>query len=937
MKKYEKDRDKEEMSTVIHKDIKSIAFGILSPEEIRQISVCEITSSKMKGPGTVYDESMGALTGKCGGMCGKRPQMCSGCCKTCSQDTDMCPGHFGHIELAQHIIHPMYYKMILNFLRCFCSKCSKLLIKHELIYLHKLDKLDVEVRFNKILERIEKVEMCCYCCNPHPKIMHSISDNVFIKKYKDESEKGKSHSYVMSVDEIKRLFDNIPDEDIAILGFDTKYTHPKNLIFSVLPVVPPCTRPYIVADGNICDDDLTNQYIEIIKANNILNNPKTSDKEMTKALQTLKFRIQTLFDNSKGRAKHTTNQRPIKAIKERLMGKDGQIRNNHMGKRVNYSSRTVIGGDPTLEIDELGVPNEICDILSYPEFVTSLNIDKLTQLVNDGKANSVVNNSGKTINLQYALIKKGTELMYGDVIIRNGRRIKYVNQENFVLYPRDILERNGEIIEIKLQEKKHYTLQVGNIVNRQLQNGDFVLFNRQPTLHKGSMLGFRVKRLPGKTFRINLAVTPSFNADFDGDEMNLHAPRSCEAVAELAELSSVKKNMISPQGGQCSVAIVQDSMAGAFLMTRRKEHLTKGQFFQLFNFMSMDKINKKIQHIRKVLKNDLNLKSFAFTGKGAFSMLLPDDFHYENKNDADTKEPTVKIYKGVLYEGSINKKNLGKGHQSLILLIHKEYGNEMASKFVDQVQFLTNNYLLIEGFSIGITDCIATKKDEIENVLLKCYMEADEIDKTISHPGIKEMRLTAALNKARDVGLRIANKSLDDNNTFKITTTAGSKGEVFNIAQIAGLLGQQNLKGKRIPMTLNNGKRTLSAYPFEITSNEQKYESRGFIKNSFATGLNPREFYFHAMTGREGITDTALGTAKSGYIQRRIVKLLEDIQIRYDGSARNAVGSIYQLTYGENGFDPSKTVVVNNQHKFCDVSRLTNKLNISYESKISVN
>lgn len=504
------------MSNQIKKHIESISFGVLSAEEIRNMSVCEITSSKLKGDGTVYDDRMGAITDKCSSSC-ENLERCTGCCRTCGKDTDICPGHFGHIELNQNIIHPLYYKMVLSFLRCFCTRCNRLVITKEQIELYNLKNLQVEIRLEKILGKIEKIDICCHCEKVQPNITHSTTDNTFVKKYKNDQDNKTVVVDVFTMDEICRLFENIPDEDVSLLGFNTKYVHPKNLIMSVLPVLPSCARPFIVADGNICDDDLTNQYIEIIKINNQLGKNTLTDKDVQKFIQSLKFRIHTLFDNSKGKAKHTTNQRPIKGIKERLSGKDGQIRANIMGRRVNQSSRTVISPDPTMKIDQLGIPNEVADILTYPEHVNRYNVEKINALVNSGGANSVINNNGKKINLQYAMYKKGTELLYGDIIIRDGKRIPFKYQSKFELKEGDQIERNGSLLEdIKLPQKRGYNVEIGNTVHRKLQDDDVVLLNRQPTLHKGSMMAFRIKRLPGKTFRFNLAGTASFNSDFDG-------------------------------------------------------------------------------------------------------------------------------------------------------------------------------------------------------------------------------------------------------------------------------------------------------------------------------------------------------------------------------------------------------------------------------------
>jgi DNA-directed RNA polymerase II subunit RPB1 len=179
--------------------------------------------------------------------------------------------------------------------------------------------------------------------------------------------------------------------------------------------------------------------------------------------------------------------------------------------------------------------------------------------------------------------------------------------------------------------------------------------------------------------------------------------------------------------------------------------------------------------------------------------------------------------------------------------------------------------------------------------------------------------------------MKIAKDSMSSNNNLLSTVLSGSKGDFFNIAQLTGLLGQQNLLGKRVQPTLNNGKRTLPHYPFGKLDKEVEYESRGFVRHSFIEGLNPQEFFFHAMSGREGICDTAMGTAKSGYIQRRIIKVCEDIQVTYDGSVRDATDKIYQLSYGDNGMDPCQTVKVNGIQQSCDISRMVDRLNLQFE------
>ena len=357
---------------------------------------------------------------------------------------------------------------------------------------------------------------------------------------------------------------------------------------------------------------------------------------------------------------------------------------------------------------------------------------------------------------------------------------------------------------------------------------------------------------------MNVADTKPYNADFDGDEMNIHVPDSPEAETELRYLSSVKNVLISAQSSKANIAIVQDSLLGNYMMTLPSSKLRKDQFFQIS--MSGDGVKfephnilAKIQIIRKVLKK-FGKKVQAFNGKCLFSLCLPPGLIYEKKNNADPSEPYVKIYNGVLYEGVINKAILGSSHNGLTQIINKEYVSDHAIDFINNVQFIANAWLIYNGFSVGIQDCIATHSSEINSVVTRCFVEAKGVEETTSHPRICEIKINAALSRARDNGMKIAKDALAKENNFLCTVNSGSKGDFFNIAQITGLLGQQNFSGARIAPSLNNNTRTLPHYPFKINDKETEYESRGFIKNSFIRGIDPREFWFHAVTGREGVT-----------------------------------------------------------------------------------
>ena len=479
-----------------YKDISSVQFGILSPEEILERAVCLVDNSKFSGPNSVYDPRMGSMA---------QDEICV----SCGLLPKSCPGHSGAIKLHCDILHPMYLRQITNFLKCVCVKCYRVVLTEDHLKLDGILKFQTESRFEKIVEKLEKIDSCYHCKSPKPKI-------AFQQKTFDISMKFKEKKVILKETEIKNIFYNMTNEDVHMLGFNPVFMHPKNLVISVLPVIPPRARPYVMADNVTCDDDITTQYVEIVKANRNLMDENITDSKRDKITQTLNFRLKTMMNNSQGKARHT-NGRPLKGIKERLSGKDGLVRSNLMGKRRNQSGRSVISADPTVRTDELVVPDKIARNLTIPEMVTPYNITYLQRIIDEGKANFVLRDDGKTkINLNYAMLKKGTQLLWGDKIIRGDKeRNAFVNgREPLSLQEGDVIKRNGELImAIDLPKKRPFKIEFGDIVERQLKNGDYILFNRQPTLHRGSMLAKRIIIRGNKTFRFNLASTKSFNAD----------------------------------------------------------------------------------------------------------------------------------------------------------------------------------------------------------------------------------------------------------------------------------------------------------------------------------------------------------------------------------------------------------------------------------------
>ncbi len=674
----------------------------------------------------------------------------------------------------------------------------------------------------------------------------------------------------LSAEECLRIFRKISADDCIALGFDPARARPDWMIINYLAVCPPQVRPSVSVDATLrCEDDLTFQYIQILKANTLLKKQEETGGAghiITETSTLLQFYVATLMNNEISSAvSQQRSGRPIKAISTRLKGKEGRLRGNLMGKRVDFSARTVITPDPNLSLDELGVPLSIALNLTFPEVVTPMNIDYLRKLVENGPnewpgAKYIVRDDGIRTDLRY------------------------------------------------LKKRSDIHLAYGYIVERHMQNGDYVLFNRQPSLHKMSIMGHRVRVLPYSTFRLNLSVTTPYNADFDGDEMNMHLPQSLETKAEICEIMHVPKQIVSPQSNKPVMGIVQDTLIGVKLFTHRDTFITLDALMNLIMWISDFDGNIPLPAIIKPKP--------LWTGKQIFSLILPhinlirftanhDEKLPENMNYHDTK---VLIEKGELIMGVVCKRTVGNSSGGLIHCIWNEYGYAKTMYFLNHTQRVVNQWLLISGFTVGISDTISDEKTNIK--IRETMEEAKERVKNIlvnaqegrleCQPGKSmiesfESKVNSVLNEARDTAGRYVQGSLKNNNHLKNMVIAGSKGNVTNISQIIACVGQQNVEGKRIPFAFN--RRTLPHF----TKDDYGPESRGFVENSYLSGLTPQEFFFHAMGGREGLIDTAVKTSETGYIQRRLVKALEDVMIKYDNTVRNSLGHVVQFLYGEDG------------------------------------
>ena len=870
--------------------ITGVQFSILSPDEIRRRSVAEIFTQETYDNdkpkiGGLFDPRMGIIDH------GTK-------CPTDQLDNRQCPGYFGHIELALPVFHIQYLKYILQTLKCVCWKCSKLLVDINDEEVAKIiSKRKGSTRFASIIELCSKIKRCGEkningCGVPKPNVIkknnNGIGKLIVEWKLNSDDEVNKQRVY-WDASDCLRILRRIKQEEYEAMGYSSKFCKPEWLICSVFGVPPPSVRPSVRASNNTrMEDDLTHKLCDIVKTSRTLKyklEQKAHKKIIDEWYQLLQYHIATFVDNTLPGIPPAQQRsgRPLKSIKERLKSKEGRVRGNLMGKRVDYSARSVITPDPNIGINVLGVPIDIAKNLTYPEKVTKYNIETLNKIVRNGY------NSWPGA--------------------KNIKRIK-----------------DGNIISLKVIDTSNYVLEIGDIVNRNLQNNDVVLFNRQPSLHKMSMMAHKVKVLPYKTFRLNVSVTTPYNADFDGDEMNMHVPQSLQTAIELEQLASVETQIITPAQHKPIIGLVQDSIIGSYLFTRYDNYLTQREILDLLVWIPSfnDKLpdpdilaGTSIEDLPDYFpKYKYDTTENLWSGRTIYSLIIPNinivknNMSYGFQSNFMNK---VIINKGIIENGVFDKNILGHKEQGLVHIIHNQYGNQKAMEFINNSQNLITNWMLMSGFSVGLGDLMADKESNIKisdiiNSKKKNVIELIEhvhngiLKNDTGKPNsqIFEMNVLNYLNKATVEAGQVGTKYLDSDNRMINLVNSGSKGSEINIGQMIACVGQQSVDGKRIPYGFTD--RTLPHF--------HKYDdgaiARGFVENSFVNGLTPIEFFFHAMGGREGLIDTAVKTSETGYIQRKLVKGMEDVRIESDYTVRDADGYIIQFLYGEDGMDPTK-------------------------------
>ena len=853
-------------------NINKIQFCVFGNDEVKRYSVVNKDPYGINIPET-YDSHEPKRGGLLDSRMGTTDYQLN--CATCGLNSYDCPGHFGHTELAEPVFHYGFIDHVKNILSCVCIRCSKLLIYKNEREINDILKNRVgKARFDEIKRLTGSITYCQnpdYSCGaPIPNIRVIESEIQIIAETKvDEGEEGTvvSNTGKQKIQEILRAEDcynilkNISDVDCRIMGFDPKINRPENLVILSFPIPPVAIRPSIKRDtiaSKTYEDSMTDKLVDVIKSNTRLRVNKEKSAILNEEFKyndshhkVLQYHVATYFNNETSmlqKSEQKTGGRLYKSVSERLKGKQGRIRGNLLGKRTNFSGRTVITSNPDIGTDELGVPLKLAMVLTFPEVVTPQNISRLSKLVKNGRDNYPGANY---------VFPKG-----------NNKR------------PIDLRYRKKNI-------KIHY----GDIIERHLVDGDYVLYNRQPSLHKLSMMGHRCvifKDPELTTFGMNVSVTAPYNADYDGDEMNIFVPQSIQASTELELIANVRNQIIAPSESNPKIELKQDAPLGAYLLTRQN---------MIMEPHHASNIIMKIKNIEHNFENE-EVRSYD-----VLSALLPKKLNIVQY--ADNGEKKFEIINGKLLKGTLTNQIINK---VILTTILDQYGNDAATDFIDNFQRIILQFLLSNGSTVGLKDIVLSdegskkckdqlkkKRLEVESMITEIENNPDLVDSEIL-----ETNITSILQSVLGDISKIAMADLKKDNNLFILIDSKAKGKPDNVAWMSAGRGQVLLNFGRIKKKVNN--RTLPHF----FQNDDRPEARGYIESSLFEGLKPLEFFMDAMTGREGLIDTAIKTAESGYIQRRLIKCMEDLAVHYDGTVRNGNNVIIQYFYGDSQLDQVK-------------------------------
>ena len=815
------------------------------------MSDLEITGKRL------YDEKKGVLSEQLG-LC-KSDEIC----KNCNKNFLECPGHFGHLNLSEKIFHNGYFKRLLNVLKIFCFSCGKIVVEiPENIEIKTFSNFIYQKsHFKNILEKSKEVKNCFYCKTPKvavKKLAHGLNRiitnvnfgqssssffgqlytnlkrNLLIEKKKKKFEENTEKKFFeLNPNIIYRFLKSLNKFHWKYLLKNPKPPNPENLIVSIIPVPPICIRPSVeMGDNRSNEDDLTIKIFELIQQKNNLQKFIREGRALQK-IEEQRYNIQILYNqllNSECSESNSVKNKfnSSKGLIQRIKGKQGRFRQNLSGKRVEYSARTVISPDPNLLINEVSIPLHMAKELTFPEMITKKNKSRLKK--------NIIN---------------GLDIYPG------ANRIT-IDGEIYIL--------KNELDKAKVVDK----LKIGDIVHRHLIKGDTVLFNRQPSLHRQSIMGFNVKIHEGRTLKFNECVCSPFNADFDGDEMNLHVLQTINAKAEALHILKASENLLNPKDGSANISLIQDFLTNVFIITSKDFFLDRARFCKLLSFAT------NAEEYFEIPTPTIFKPTELWTGKQLIDTLLNPsskkiyvDVNLKQREKSydgvkglkefDANEGYVRYKNGKLLSGRLGKSTMGGSKSGLIYFIIKRCSNKRAALFMSYLAKLSSRFIEQIGLSFGLrdvtpdteifnynTNLFSNKNIETEKIIKKYLTEASEKNKketnyqslSFEKKAELESEISGLLNRARDEAGKFLLKTLLHSNNAYIMAISGAKGSALNICQMVSTVGQQSVQGNRIQNGFLN--RTLPHFPqFDLSP-----KARGFVQNSFYTGLHPTEFFF---------------------------------------------------------------------------------------------
>ncbi|KAF7729475.1 hypothetical protein EC973_004455 [Apophysomyces ossiformis] len=900
---------KEQVQDNTPKKIRHIQFGVLSPQNMVKFSEFEITQRDLYMPESRTPVKGGVLDLRLG------TSMKDATCETCGQKMAECAGHWGYLKLVLPIFHIGYFRAIINILQEICKSCSRVMLEEtdRRMYLRRLrapglDNLQRGRIIKAINEKCKKVVYCQHCGSVNGVVKKVGPMKITHDKYRTKRVAAEAEEFRKTFDnaaatmpELKahiskaqddlnplrvlRLFQRVSPEDCELLGLSEQHGRPEWYIWQYLPVPPCCIRPSVLQDDNTSnEDDLTAKLTEIVFTNAIIRAGLERGVTVMNLMEQWEFLqlAAAMYINSElPGVPSATMGKPSRGLCQRLKGKQGRFRGNLSGKRVDFSGRTVISPDPNMRIDQVAVPDRVAKILTFPERVNAHNIHKLRQCVINGPD---VHPGANYVNFANGFKKY---LKFGD--------------------------RQAIAAELR----------IGDVVERHLSDNDVVLFNRQPSLHRLSIMAHFAKVMPWRTFRFNECVCSPYNADFDGDEMNMHLPQTQEAKAEAIELMGVKNNLVTPRNGEPLIAATQDFITASYLISHKDSFYTRPMFAQICSMMG--DADLKIDLPPPVIWKPQRL----WTGKQIFNILFRPNKECKVRVNVEAKTKSYVKEEGRIPDlcpkdgwlvvqnseimcGLVDKAIVGDGNKnSVFYVILRDYGPIEAAKCMNRLAKLCARFLANQGFSIGISDVTPGKRlREIKDKEVRtAYAKCDDViaqyreGRLETMPGCNEEQTMESIvsgilsNVRGDLG-KVCMTELNMYNSPSIMARCGSKGSQINVSQMVACVGQQIISGTRIPDGFQD--RSLPHF----LKHSKSPPAKGFVRNSFFTGLSPTEFLFHAVSGREGLVDTAVKTAETGYMARRLMKAFEDLTAHYDLSVRNSEGAMLQFCYGADGLDP---------------------------------